>query len=128
MIGKVIALALIGVLAVVALRQVKPELAIFAGLAASALIILEIVNGLTGILNVFETLGGESSANNVLYKTIIKIIGIGYITEYTASVCEDYGSQSIAKKVQLAGKVSIFTLAIPIVLSIIEAVGLLAGK
>lgn len=125
MIGKVIGIALIGVLAVVALKQVKPELAMFAGLAAGVLIILQIVGEVTGIIETFKEVSGATSVNNGLYKTIIKIIGIGYLTEYSASVCEDYGSQSIAKKVQLAGKVSIFSLSIPIILSIVEAISLL---
>ncbi|MFA5449988.1 MAG: SpoIIIAC/SpoIIIAD family protein [Clostridia bacterium] len=125
MIFKVIGIALIGVLTVTALRQVKPELAIFAGVAASVVIILEVMGEVTQIISVFQGVGEGGEVTNGIFKSITKIIGIGYITEYSASICEDYGSQSIAKKVQLAGKVSIFGLAIPIILSIIDAVGLL---
>lgn len=126
MIFKVIGIALIGMLAVVALRQVKPELAMFAGVAAGVIIILEIAAEVTDIVSVFKGIGEGSSFDNGLFKSVIKIIGIGYITEYSAGICEDYGSQSLAKKVQLAGKVSIFGLAVPVILSIIEAVSLLS--
>ncbi|MCL2630929.1 MAG: hypothetical protein FWD49_05360 [Firmicutes bacterium] len=124
MIFKVIAFALIGVFTVVILKQVKPELALFAGVVTGILIIVAVLGELTGILETFQNLTG-GSVNNGLFDAIMKIIGIGYLTEYAASLCEDYGSASIGKNVQLGGKVTIFALAVPIILTIIEAVGAL---
>ena len=122
MIFKVIAFALIGVFAVVALRQVKPELALFAGLATGLVIIFTITEELIPVLDVFQNLSAVGGIiNNALFASIIKIIGIGYLTEYAASLCDDYANASIGKHVQLAGKVAIFTMAIPIIVNIIES-------
>lgn len=124
MIWEALGIALIGVLAVVALKQVKPELALFAGLATGIIILLLVADGITGILDVFgESDSISSGGGNSIFKTVVKIVGIGYVTEYGASVCEDYGSASIAKKVQLAGKVSIFIMAVPVITEVIDAVG-----
>ncbi|MDR3185635.1 MAG: hypothetical protein LBU04_02310 [Christensenellaceae bacterium] len=121
MIGKVITLAFIGMFAVGALRQIKAELAIFAALVTGGFILLLILEELSSIISVFSTLnvtsvGGELTIN------IIKIIGIGYITEYSASICDDYGTRSLAKKIQLAGKISIFGMSMPILLNIMTMV------
>lgn len=125
MLWEAIGIAFVGTLAVAALRQVKPELAVFAGLVTGVVIILLVTDALGGIIEAVGGAAGGTESGGSIFKSIIKIIGIGYITEYSASVCEDYGSQSIAKKVQLAGKVSIFVLAVPIITGIIEAIGAL---
>lgn len=121
-IGRIIAIAFVGVLCVVALKEVKPELSLFAGIATGAVIILLIVGSLTDILQLFRTVSEGSGVSLSIYGAIVKIIGIGYLTEYSASICEDYGSKSIAKKLQLAGKITIFVLSIPIITGILDTV------
>lgn len=121
---KVIIVALIGVMVVVILKDIKPELALLAGLVTGAAILLMILTEITGIFEDFKTISeGAGGGNSTIFVTILKIVGIGYLTEYSSGICEDYGSQSIAKKVQLAGKVSIFAMAIPIFANIVEAIG-----
>ena len=50
-----------------------------------------------------------------MFKTLLKIIGVGYLVEFSAGVCIDSGNSSIADKIVLAGKVLIFSLSIPII-------------
>jgi stage III sporulation protein AD len=123
-IARVIIIALIGVLAIVILRSVKPEFAMFAGIAAGVIILLMILEQLTDIFDQFKSISesGSTTGGSSVFSAILKIVGIGYLTEYAASICEDYGSQSISKKVQLAGKVGIFALAIPIFTNIVSSI------
>lgn len=120
---KVILVAFIGVIVVVILRDVKPELALFAGLVTGAAVLLMVIAELTGIFEDFKDISDGASAGSSIFYTILKIVGIGYLTEYSASICDDYGSQSIGKKVQLAGKVSIFAMAIPVFANIVTTIG-----
>jgi stage III sporulation protein AD len=53
---------------------------------------------------------------------VLKIIGIAYIAEFGAQIVRDAGQESIASKIELAGKVLILVLAIPIISIIIETV------
>lgn len=120
---KVILVAFIGVIVVVILRDVKPELSLFAGLVTGAAVLLMVIAELTGIFEDFKNISEGASGGGTIFFTILKIVGIGYLTEYSASICDDYGSQSIGKKVQLAGKVSIFAMAIPVFANIVTTIG-----
>ena len=51
---------------------------------------------------------------------ILKALGIAYITEFTSELCLDAGEKSIAGKVELAGKIVIFFLALPVFTSLLE--------
>jgi stage III sporulation protein AD len=50
-----------------------------------------------------------------LLKILLKIVGVGYLTEFCAGILNDFGSNTIADKVVLGGKITILLLSIPIV-------------
>ena len=57
-----------------------------------------------------------------IFILLIKIIGVGYITEFSANICQDSGNSAMASKILLAGKLVIFVMAIPIITSLIELI------
>ena len=50
----------------------------------------------------------------------MKIVGINYVTEFGVGVLNDFGSSSLADKVALGGKITIFSLSLPIIESFLE--------
>lgn len=77
---------------------------------------------LSGIFDIFNNIFKVSGINSSLYAIIFKIIGIGYLTEFTASICNDTGNNSLGDKVLLGGKIIILVMALPIVTSILDIV------
>ena len=59
---------------------------------------------------------------NGLLKLLLKIVGVGYISEFGAGILNDFGGNSLADKVTLAGKVIIVTLSLPIVETLLKLV------
>ena len=53
---------------------------------------------------------------------MLKIIGIGYLVEFSANVCRDSGNSSIADKVIIAGKMMIFIISLPIITNLFDLV------
>ena len=53
---------------------------------------------------------------------MLKIIGIAYIADFGAQVTRDAGEEAMASKIEMAGKVLILVMAIPIVTMIIETI------
>ena len=51
---------------------------------------------------------------------ILKVLVIAYATEFTSALCEDAGEKSIGTKVELAGKIGIFFVAIPVFTSLLN--------
>jgi stage III sporulation protein AD len=74
----------------------------------------------------FYNLTDKSGIDDKLFGTILKIIGIGYVTEYSASICSDFNSNSLGSKIQLAGKITIFLMALPVITSLIDLIGRIA--
>ncbi len=69
-----------------------------------------------------EKLAVNANVNLIYVETILKIIGIAYIAEFAAQLTKDAGQGAIAAKVELAGKILILAMAVPILTVIIETI------
>lgn len=119
---QIVFLGIIASLLYILLKDVNESFAFFIVLMTTILIFLIIVNHITSIFTLIDRLGHESKVDDFHLKTILKIIGIAYITEVGANITRDAGLSSVASKIELSGKIAILILAIPILTAVIEAI------
>ena len=112
---KVVILGVIISIISVLLKQVKPEYSVVSIIVGSLILIFYILNAFQGLLTNFATLIDKTGIDRELFVTMLKIIGVGYLVEFSASICNDSGNSAIADKVVLAGKILIFALSMPII-------------
>lgn len=122
MIFKIISIALIGVVVVLLLRTAKPEFAVFATIATGVVIVIILLSTLQNVILSFDEIVKKSGVDDGIFTAVLKIIGIGYLTEYSASIANDAGCGSIASKLQFGGKLTIFAMSISIVSTLIDVV------
>ena len=119
---KIIGIGLITVIASMLVKPLKPEISIIIGLCGGILILIQTVNYVVDIIDAFTNIVEKTGLNTGLLKTLLKIIGVGYLAEFAANICQDAGSSSVADKILFAGKIIILAMALPIVTSIIEII------
>ncbi len=119
---KIIGVGIISAIAVVVVKQVKPEFAIVVGLAGGIVMLIMIADSLGGVVGYLKEIVSKANIDETLFSCILKIIGIGYLTEFAAGICTEAGSVSIASKIILAGKVIILCLAMPIITSLLDII------
>ncbi len=122
MIFKLVGIAVIGVIVVSMLKTAKPEFAVFATIATGVVMIITMLSALQDVILAFDAIVKKSGIDDAVFAAVLKIIGIGYLTEYSASVAADAGCASIAQKLQLGGKLVIFIMSIRIVSALIDSV------
>ncbi len=119
---RIIGVGLITSITVLIVKQIKPEVAIVLGMAGGIVMILMLIDSLTTVVSSFSTILSKSGLTSGVFSVVLKIIGVGYLTEFSANLCADSGSNSIADKILLAGKIIILVISLPIVTSIIEII------
>lgn len=123
MIVKLIGIALIGIVAVSLLRTAKPEFAVFAVIGTGIVMVITMISSLQSAILAFDDLVDKSGIDDRVFSAVLKIIGIGYLTEYSASFATDAGCASIAQKLQFGGKIVIFLMSISIVTALVDVIG-----
>ena len=86
------------------IKQHKPEIAFLISIAAAILIFFIIANKLPYIVNVFNDIANKTQIDSVFISTLLKIVGVGHITEFGSQICKDMGENSIASKIEWAEK------------------------
>ncbi len=119
---KIIAIGIISCILVVQLKQTRPEIAFLCLIAAGIIILSMLMDYFSEVVSVFGRLTEKTGINGDLFTLILKMIGIGYITEIAANTVEDFGSKSIADKIVLGGKLTILVMALPIITSLINLI------
>ncbi|RBW70655.1 stage III sporulation protein AD [Bacillus taeanensis] len=119
---QIVGIGLIATFLILVLKEQKPVFALFVTVAVGAIIFLFLIDQIQVIFNLLEELAANANIKLVYVETILKIIGIAYIAEFGAQIAKDAGQGAIASKIELAGKLIILTMAIPILKLIIETV------
>ncbi len=119
---KIIGVAFITAITSVILKANKPELSFAVTVTGIIVILLFIVDSMTGTLSAFASLAEITGMENGLLKILLKIVGVGYLTEFAAGILHDFGNSSLADKVVLGGKLSIVALSFPILESLLSLI------
>lgn len=119
---QVAALAVAGVLLAVQFKSGKTEYGIYLGAALSILIFFQILGKLNVILEVIKTIGEFLPLNKIFAGTLLKMLGITYVAEFSASICQDAGYQTIARQIEILGKLTILVMSMPILLALLQTI------
>ena len=114
-VSKIIGVAFVTTIASILLKPTKPELSFAVTVTGVIVVLLFIVDGLQNTLSVFTSIAAVTGIENGLLKILIKIVGVGYLTEFGASILQDFGGNSMADKVVLGGKIAIVLLSMPVI-------------
>ncbi|RYG74660.1 stage III sporulation protein AD [Lentibacillus lipolyticus] len=121
----IIQIVIIGIIASILYMIIKEVNASFAFLlvvTTGIMIFLAVISQIGTIFQLLESLGTKANVDGMYMKTILKIIGIAYIAELGANITKDAGLNSVAAKIELAGKIFILLLAIPIISAVVETI------
>ncbi len=120
-IAQVIGLALVTTVFLMLLRQEKPVMAVLLSLAFGVIIFISMLDKLSAIIDILKEMTQKAGINNFFFSTVLKIMGVAYLGEFAAVICQDAGEQAVAKKIEFAAKIIIAVLALPILVAILES-------
>lgn len=117
-----VGLGLVATLLILVLNETRPELAFQGAIAAGILLILLVISYLAEVVQTVTEVALEAGLNIVYLQTLLRIIAIAYLAEFGSQVCRDAGQGSIASKIELAAKVIILVMAVPIILEVMQTI------
>lgn len=119
---KIIGIAFITAICSLIVKATKPELSFAITTIGVVVIVLQIFNSIPQISNFFHQVSEISGIENNIVKLLLKIVAIGYVTEFSSDLLVDFGSASLADKVILAGKITIIVLSLPVFESLLKLI------
>ena len=112
---KIVAISIITVFLSSIVKQKNSEFATIINVCGGVLIFMSVYEIFEEIMNFFIASSDELLIDSSIIKLAIKIIGVGYITEFTADIAEDFGNKNVSSKVVFGGKVIVCGMTLPII-------------
>ncbi|MEG1806385.1 MAG: SpoIIIAC/SpoIIIAD family protein, partial [Clostridia bacterium] len=105
---KFIGIAIALTILILILRTVSKDYAVLGVVASSIFLTFLIVEMAFGVVEEVQEVFAKANIPSNLLGGCVKVIGLAYLTEFSANLTQDAGEKSIADKVRLFGKMSIF--------------------
>jgi len=119
---KITALGLVSAVLCVFLRNFRPEISILLSVCGAMVILFYILPFFKDTVNAIYGLAEAVGIDKMYLYPVFKVVGIAYITEIGGALCRDAGENAIAAKINLAGKIAIISLAMPVAYKIISLI------
>ncbi|WP_405101244.1 stage III sporulation protein AD [Oceanobacillus sp. FSL H7-0719] len=119
---QIVIVSIIASIIYIVMKDINPTFAFMIILFVGLIIFMNVIQQITIIFQVIQSLGEQANVPGFYLETVLKIIGIAYIAELGASLTQDAGLHSVSKNIELAGKIFILLLAIPIITAVVEAI------
>ena len=121
------ALAVTAVFSAAALKKYAPETSLVIAVTASAALLIKILSGISPVISEINGLVSVSGVNAGYVPVLMKTIGICFVCQFTADACRDAGQSSLASKTELAARIAVIVISLPLYRDILETVSGLVG-
>ena len=112
--------AVIVVLIAVKIKELDSGYGIVLSIAGCVMLMYFVVSRL--IASYIDRLTAYVSVNISYIDVILKMIGIAYICRFSSDICKDAGCNAMASQVEMAGKITLILLSMPILMGVIDLV------
>ncbi len=112
---KIVGAAFLTAITSTILKSTKPELSFAVTITGIIIILLFILDMVRGSMSVLSEIVALTGMKNGVVQILLKIVGIGYLTEFSVGVLQDFNAATLADKVSLAGKITVILMSLPII-------------
>ena len=121
---KIVGISLITIVLTLILKQYKPEFALICSVAGGLIILVSIIEPAKELLDNLISINYSGFNASDYLKPVFKVVAIGLLTEFGASLSADNGLSYLGAKIYLAGKISILVTIMP---TLVKALNLVLG-
>lgn len=124
---KIAAAGVIAALLTALFKKERAETALLICLGAGAVILTAAASRLEEIVEQVRRMAEMAGLSASVLKILLKILVIGYVTQFAAELCRDAGAASIGTKVETGGKLLIVAASLPVFSSLLGVITELFG-
>lgn len=114
------ALAIVAAVLCVLVRTHTGALAVLLSLCASVVILLLSFQFFSPILSVLRQLRELTGLDEAATAPMLKVAGIGILTQTAASICEDSGEKTLSRSVEIGGTVLSLYASLPLISAVLD--------
>ncbi len=116
------ALCIIGAVTALLLKRYCREQAMFSSIAICVMVTAAALAFASPAVEQLEILFEKTSLDKSCFKSLMKAVGICYMTGIAADICRDSGEQALASAAEIWGRIALLVLTVPMIDSILTLI------
>ena len=122
---EIVVIGLAGAVLSLTVKAYRPEFSVYISMVCGIVIISAVMFKLSDVTVFVSDLFDKTGYGRTYFPVLLKIMAIAYMTDFAAQICKDAGENGIASKTEIAGKVMILYVSLPVFSSIISMIEIL---
>ena len=119
---RIAALGTAGVLLGITVKGAKPEFALLVTVGAGLCILAGTVGKMQYLLGMLAQMKSYLPVDSSYLNTLLKMLGITYVGQFSAGICKDPDHSSIAGQIELFARLAVLAVSMPVLLALLETV------
>lgn len=119
---KIMGVVLISLLLIIFLRDNKREFALILTIACSIILFAAVAQDLHNVIKKIYDFSSNIKNVNSYISLMMKILGISLISQFVVDLCRDSGENALASQTEIASKVLILIMTLPLFEAVINIV------
>lgn len=119
---KVGILGVAGVLLAIQFKSGKTEYGIYISIALSLAIFYGVSGQLKYLTEMIREIENYIEIDHSYITTLLKMLGITYIADFSSAICKDAGYQAIASQIEIFGKLTVMVLSMPVLYALLNTI------
>ncbi len=101
------------------LREEQPPWAVLVGISFVVVVFLALIPQFTSSFGALTALAREAQVSSIYLNPVLKTIGVAYLTSFGVQISREAGEEAISGMIELAGKLVILLIALPLLQAIL---------
>ncbi len=114
--------SIVAIVAILVVKQFNKDITLAISIGIGVLILISICDQLYDVIYAFYDISNEAQVDSEAISCVIKVVGIGYLAEFSNNICIDTGNKSIGEKVLFASRIAIMLCVLPILQNLFEVI------
>ncbi len=119
---KIISVCLAALVLCLVLKKHSPMAAMAVAASGGVVMVLMVWEPATQLIGAVESLGEQAALPEGYTALILKVMGMTLACELAAALCRQAGEEELSKKVEFASHVLLLSLAMPVLLAVVEMI------
>lgn len=119
---QVVVVSIVAVAVIMVVKQFNKDITLAISIGIGVMILISICDQLYDVIYAFYDISNQAQVDSESISCVIKVVGIGYLAEFSNNICVDTGNKNIGEKVLFASRIAIMLCVLPILQNLFDII------
>lgn len=119
---QIVIVSVVAIAVIMVVKQFNKDITLAISIGIGVLILISVCDQLYDVIYAFYDISNQAQVDSEAISCVIKVVGIGYLAEFSNNICLDTGNKNIGEKVLFASRIAIMLCVLHILQNLFDVI------